>query len=50
MIIEVGDLTSVKIGLGFAFGLILGIILCSPINVNDECIRHDGIVYCRVGD
>lgn len=49
MIIEIGDLTKVKIALGFAFGLILGIILCCPISVTNECIKHDGIIYCEVG-
>lgn len=48
MIIEIGDLTPLKIILGFAFGLILGIILCSPRNVVDGCIKHDGIIYCEV--
>lgn len=48
MIIEIGDLTKVKIILGFAFGLILGIILCTPRNVNDKCISHNEIVYCEV--
>ena len=48
MIIEIGDLTKVKIILGFTFGLILGIILCTPRNVNDKCIRHNEIVYCEV--
>ena len=49
MIIEIGDLTPVKIILGFAFGFILGIIFCTPRNVNNECIRHDSVVYCEVG-
>lgn len=48
MIIEIGDLTKVKIILVFAFGLILGIILCTPRNVNDKCISHNEIVYCEV--
>ena len=42
------DLTSVRIILGFAFGLILGIILCTPRNVNDKFISHNEIVYCEV--
>lgn len=48
MIIEIGDLTPVKILIGFAFGFILGIILCSPMKAGDGCIKHDGIIYCEV--
>ena len=45
-----GELVPFKVLIGFSLGLILGIILCCPRNVTNECIRHDGIIYCEVGN
>lgn len=39
-----------KVLIGFEVGLILGIMLCCPRIVTNECIRHDGIIYCEVGN
>lgn len=48
MTIEIVNLTPLKVILGFAFGFILGIVLCSPQNINERCIRHNNIIYCEV--
>ena len=48
MIIEISDLTPIKILLGFFFGFMLAVLLCTPGTINDTCIKYDGITYCEV--
>lgn len=48
MTMEIGNLTPLKVILGFAFGFILGVVLCCPQNVNERCIRHNNHSYCEV--
>ena len=43
-----GEVIPFKVLIGFSAGLILGIILCCPRIVTNECIIHDGIIYCEV--
>ena len=53
MIIDLSALREVipfKVIIGFEVGLILGILICTPRIVTNECIKHDGIIYCEVGN
>lgn len=47
MIVEIGDMTKVKIMVAFGFGVLLGAILSSPRTISNECITYDGIIYCN---
>lgn len=47
MIVEIGDMTKVKIIVAFGFGVLLGAILSSPRTISNECITYDGIIHCN---
>ena len=50
MIIEIGDMTKVKIIVAFGFGVLLGAIFSSPRVVTNECVKYDGVIYCERGE